>query len=185
MTTRDAHEPGGPRPRAVVRTTRSLVAAFSRTRFFRRVGPRIMPPLEKATAFVSGGRIQLSGLLVPSLVLFTTGAKSGLPRQTVLMCCPEPPGRFLVTGSNFARPEHPAWTANLVAHPDAEIAVRGRRHRVHAVLIGDEERDAVWDYIERQWPGYRGYERASGRTVRIFRLTVLGGAAQAQPRSTS
>src|ERR1700679_4083030 len=50
MTTRDAHEPGGPRPRAVVRTTRSLVAAFSRTRFFRRVGPRIMPPLEKATA---------------------------------------------------------------------------------------------------------------------------------------
>ena len=32
------------------------------------------------------------------------------------------------------------------------------------------EREAVWAYIERQWPGYRGYEVASGRVLRIFRL---------------
>jgi hypothetical protein len=28
----------------------------------------------------------------------------------------------------------------------------------------------VWARIERQWPGYRNYERQSGRTVRLFRL---------------
>jgi deazaflavin-dependent oxidoreductase (nitroreductase family) len=138
-----------------------------------------MPPLERATARLTGGRIPLSGLLVPSLVLRTTGAKSGLLRETVLMYCPEGEGRYLVTGSNFARPEHPAWTANLLAHPAAEVSVRGRRHAVRAELIPDAERDAVWAYIERQWPGYRGYERASGRTVRIFRLVATGSDGRA------
>ena len=147
------------------------VAWFSRTRFFRRVGPTVMPPLERATAFVSRGRVQLSGLLVPSLVLRTTGAKSGLERETALMYCPEPGGRMLVTGSNFARDTHPAWTANLLANPVAVAVVRGRPIPVEAVIIEDDEREAVWAYIERQWPGYRGYERASGRVLRIFRLT--------------
>jgi deazaflavin-dependent oxidoreductase (nitroreductase family) len=77
---------------------------------------------------------------------------------------------MLVTGSNFARQGHPAWTANLAAHPDAAVTVKGRRIPVHATRIPNDEIEAVWAYIERQWPGYRGYERASGRTLRIFRL---------------
>ena len=150
-----------------------MVARFSRTRFFRRVGPRIMPPLERVTGRLSRGRVQLSGLLVPSLVLHTIGAKSGLERDTPLMYCPEDDGRMLVTGSNFARDAHPAWTANLIAHPDAAVSLRGRRIAVHATRVADEELEQVWSFIERQWPGYRGYERASGRTLRIFRLEPL------------
>lgn len=129
-----------------------------------------MPPFEWALARITRGRVQASGLLVPSLVLHTTGATSGLPRECPLMYCPEPGGRMLVTGSNFARAIHPAWTANLLAYPEAEVSVHGRRIRVRASLIGDDERDAVWTRIERQWPGYREYERASGHTLRIFRV---------------
>ena len=147
------------------------VARFSRTRFFRRVGPTIMPPLERVMAAITGGRVQLSGLLVPSLVLHTIGAKSGLERDTTLMYCPEPDGRILVTGSNFARGNHPAWTANLLKNPEATVSIHGRRQQVTSELITDDEREAVWAYIEKQWPGYRGYERASGRVLRIFRLT--------------
>ena len=146
------------------------MARFSRTRFFRRVGPTIMPPLERAIAKLTGGRVQMSGLLVPSLVLHSIGAKSGLERDTTLMYCPEGTS-MLVTGSNFARDAHPAWTSNLLAHPDVAVSVRGRRIEVRAELIGEHEREEVWAYIERQWPGYRGYERASGRVLRIFRLT--------------
>jgi deazaflavin-dependent oxidoreductase (nitroreductase family) len=130
-----------------------------------------MPGLERAWARISGGRYPLSGVLVPSLILHTTGAKSGLERDSPLMYCPEPGGAMLVTGSNFARDTHPAWTANLAAHPDAAVTVRGKRIAVHAARIPDDELDATWAYIERQWPGYRGYERSSGRTLRIFRLT--------------
>jgi deazaflavin-dependent oxidoreductase (nitroreductase family) len=153
-----------------LRTVRGSVAWFSRTKFFRAVGPTVMPPLERGIAFVTRGRVQMSGLLVPSLVLRTIGAKSGLERETALMYCPEPGKRMLVTGSNFARDAHPAWTSNLIAHPDAVAVVRGKPIPVHAQLIGDDEREAVWEYIEHQWPGYRGYERASGRVLRIFRL---------------
>jgi deazaflavin-dependent oxidoreductase (nitroreductase family) len=150
---------------------RSRVAWFSRTAFFRRVGPAIMPPLERGMKRLTGGRVQLSGLLVPSLVLLTTGAKSGIKREITLMYTPEPAGRMLVTGSNFARTDHPAWTRNLLAHPHAAVNLHGRRIAVTASLIADDEREAVWRYIEEQWPGYRGYERQAGRELRIFRLT--------------
>ncbi|WP_382306750.1 nitroreductase/quinone reductase family protein [Herbiconiux sp. UC225_62] len=156
---------------SIVHGVRRVVARFSRTRLFRRVGPTIMPPLERGMTWLTRGRVQLSGLLVPSLVLHTTGAKSGLERETALMYCPEPGKRMLVTGSNFAGPNHPAWSTNLLAHPEAWVSLHGKRIDVRATLIGDDEREAVWTYIERQWPGYRGYERASGRTLRIFRLT--------------
>jgi deazaflavin-dependent oxidoreductase (nitroreductase family) len=150
---------------------RSGVAWFSRTRFFRRVGPHVMPPLERVMARLTRGRVQMSGLLVPSLVLHTTGARSGQPRDATLMYVPEPDGRMLVTGSNFASSGHPAWSGNLLAHPDAEVSVRGRRIPVSAALVPEGDRERTWRYIERQWPGYRGYERSSGRTLRIFRLT--------------
>ena len=119
------------------------------------------------------GRVPLSGLLVPSLVLHTIGAKSGLERDTTLMYCPEPAGRILVTGSNFARDIHPAWTTNLLANPRAAVSIKGRRMDVAAHLIADDEREAVWAYLEQQWPGYRGYEQASGRVLRIFRLVPV------------
>ena len=132
-----------------------------------------MPPLERMMARLTHGRAQLSGLLLPSLVLHSVGAKSGLERDVTLMYCPEPTPegeQLLVTGSNFARDSHPAWTANLMAHADAAVSVHGVRIPVRATLVGDDEREAVWRTLEENWPGYRGYERTSGRILRIFRL---------------
>ncbi|QEW03984.1 nitroreductase family deazaflavin-dependent oxidoreductase [Microbacterium lushaniae] len=149
---------------------RHLVAPLTRTRCFRRLGPRVLPPVERVLARATGGRVQISALLVPSLVLHTVGAQSGQPRDVPLMYTPDGSGRAIVAGTNFAGSRHPAWTTNLLAHPDAEITVRGRRMPVHATPIGDDERDAAWARIERQWPGYRSYERDSARTVRLFRL---------------
>jgi deazaflavin-dependent oxidoreductase (nitroreductase family) len=149
---------------------RRIFAPLSRTRLFRRYGPKFMPTLERIATRLSGGTVQVSGLLVPSLVLHTTGAKSGEPRDATLMYTPDGSGRAIVAGSNFAGSRHPGWTENLLAQPRASITVRGKVMPVVATLIGDDERDAVWARIERQWPGYRGYERSSGRTVRLFRL---------------
>jgi len=41
---------------------------------------------------------------------------------------------------------------------------------VHATVIGDDGREEGWRRIEDQWPGYRSYERESGRRVRLFLL---------------
>lgn len=156
---------------SVTDAVRAVIAPLTRTRVFRRfLGPLMLPPLERVVTWLSHGRVQVSGLLVPSLVLHTLGAKSGEPRDAPLMYCPDGRGRAIVAGTNFAGARHPAWTANLLVHPDAEITVRGLRMPVRAIPVPDDERDAVWARIERQWPGYRTYERQSGRTVRLFRL---------------
>ncbi|MBD3940196.1 nitroreductase family deazaflavin-dependent oxidoreductase [Microbacterium sp. NEAU-LLC] len=156
---------------AVVDVLRTVIAPLTRTRVFRRfIGPSLLPPVERLVAGISRGRVQLSALLVPSLVLHTVGARSGEPRDVPLMYTPDGHGRAIVAGTNFAGSRHPAWTSNLLAHPDAAITVRGRRMPVHATPVPDAERDLAWARIEAQWPGYRGYERESGRTVRLFRL---------------
>jgi deazaflavin-dependent oxidoreductase (nitroreductase family) len=156
---------------------RAVIAPLTRTRIFRRFGPTLLPPVERFVAALTGGRVQVSGLLVPSLMLHTVGARSGEPRDAPLMYTPDGRGRAIVAGTNFAGGRHPAWTSNLLAHPDAAITVRGRPMPVRASLVPDGERDAVWARIERQWPGYRGYERDSGRGVRLFRLQPVRGDA--------
>jgi len=170
----------------LLHVVRSVVAPLTRTRAFRQAGPVLLPPAERALAWVSHGRLQLSAVLVPSLVLHSTGARSGEPRDTYLMYTPDGQGRAIVAGSSFARDRHPAWTYNLLAYPDASISVRGRRMPVRATLIEDDERDATWALIEGQWPGYRAYERESGRVVRLFRLQPLaegGGPDERAARS--
>jgi deazaflavin-dependent oxidoreductase (nitroreductase family) len=159
----------------VVHTVRSAIAPITRTRTFRCIGPHLLPPVERALRALTGGRVQVSGLLVPTLTLHSTGARSGQPRDSILMYTPDGRGRAIIAGTSFAREHHPAWTHNLAAHPDAAITVRGRRLRVHAEQIPDGEVDVAWRRIERQWPGYRGYERDSGRTVRLFLLQPVKG----------
>ena len=41
---------------------------------------------------------------------------------------------------------------------------------MHARLLAGAEREAAWTLLEAQFPGYRAYERAAGRSIRIFRL---------------
>ena len=149
---------------------RPPVAWVSRTALCRWMGPRVMPGLERVSSVFTHGRTPLSGAIVPSLVLHTTGAKTGEPRRTELMYCPDG-ADMLVTGSNFAGEHHPAWTANLAAHPEAFVEVRGKRIDVTAERVPEELREATWVLLERNWPGYRKYERTAGRDLRIFRLT--------------
>lgn len=154
----------------VLQLTRSVVAPVTRTRLFRAIAPVLLPPIEALLGALSGGRLQLASLLVPSLVLHTVGARTGEARSVHLMYTPDGSGRAIVAGTSFARDRHPAWTYNLMANPDAWITVRDRTLRVRATRVPTARRDAAWARIEAQWPGYRGYERDSGRVVRLFVL---------------
>lgn len=162
----------------VVKTVRTVVSAITRTSAWRRAAHRVMPPIESALAAATGGRVQFSSLFVPSLILTSVGAKSGLPRDTVLMYTADGYGRAIVAGTNWAASTHPAWTYNLLAHPEAEITVRGRRYAVRASVIDGDARERVWRHLESQWPEYRAYERDSGRTVRLFRLRLIAELAR-------
>lgn len=159
----------------------AVLSRTMRTRAARMLVLPTFPPLHLALYRLTRGRINVTALIVPTLVLHSTGAKTGLTRQTPLMCWPEPDGSYLVSGSNWGRPAHPAWTANLLANPHAEIDVKRRRVPVRAELVLGDERAQVWPRLNAQWPNYRAYETDAGREMRIFRLVPSGSAVPDRP----
>ena len=137
---------------------------------FARYAPRVLSPVDRTLNRVTGGRVMLSKFLLPSLVLTTTGARSGLARETPLMCVPDDDGTFVVVGSNFGREGHPAWTGNLLKDPDAEVARGGKVTPVRAELLEGEERARAWAAALARWPTFDRYQARVDREIRIFRL---------------
>ncbi|MEU2508845.1 nitroreductase family deazaflavin-dependent oxidoreductase [Streptomyces sp. NPDC007863] len=149
-----------------------LVQKVSSTRTFARIAPHVIPALDKAVHRLSRGKTLLSTRMLPGVVLTATGARSGQKRSTPLACMPEPErGTWLLVGSNFGRPGHPAWTANLLAHPDAEISWKGETIPVRAERLTGEERVAAWKAALAFWPPYASYQARIEREIRLFRLT--------------
>jgi deazaflavin-dependent oxidoreductase (nitroreductase family) len=111
----------------------------------------------------------VSQFLVPTLMLTTTGAKSGLPRESPLATLVDGDA-FYVVGSNFGTEKHPAWSGNLIKNPKATITYGGKRRDVVAHLLTDEEKQAVWPKLLTVWPTYDSYVERSGRNLRVFRL---------------
>ncbi|MGX1757725.1 nitroreductase family deazaflavin-dependent oxidoreductase [Streptomyces lydicus] len=141
----------------------------SATRTFARIAPHVIPALDRAVHRLTRGKVLLSARMLPGVVLTATGARSGLPRRTPLACLPEESG-WLLIGSNFGRPGHPAWTGNLLKNPEAEVSWRGRDIPVRARLLTGEERAQAWRAALAFWPPYATYQARVAREIRLFRL---------------
>ncbi|MET8802871.1 nitroreductase family deazaflavin-dependent oxidoreductase [Streptomyces sp. NPDC004546] len=149
-----------------------MVQKVSSTRGFAKVAPHVIPALDRAVHRLTGGRYLLSTQMLPGVILTTTGARSGLPRRTPLACMPEDDGTsWLLVGSNFGRPGHPAWSHNLLAHPDAVISWKGRDVPVTARLLTGQERARAWTALLEFWPPYATYQARVTREIRLFRIT--------------
>ncbi|MER5715054.1 nitroreductase/quinone reductase family protein [Streptomyces sp. NPDC002132] len=159
-----------------------LVQKMSSAPAFAKVAPHVIPALDRAVHRLTRGKVLLSAQMLPGVVLTATGARSGRPRRTPLACVPEEGGRsWLLVGSNFGRPGHPAWTANLLAHPDAEISFKGADLPVTARLLTGEERAAAWRDALAFWPPYATYQARVEREIRLFRITLRDGEAPDAP----
>ena len=140
------------------------------SRPFRAIGPRVIPPFHRVISRLTGGRTLLDSATQPMLMLTTRGARTGRLRETPLAAVPLEEGHFLVVGSNFAREHHPAWTANLIANPDAEIVFRGARTPVRARLLEGAERERRWQTAVAWFPGWTDYVTVTEREFRLFEL---------------
>ncbi|MFB6838273.1 nitroreductase family deazaflavin-dependent oxidoreductase [Streptomyces sp. NPDC056361] len=148
-----------------------LVQKVSSTRTFARIAPHVIPAMDRTVHRLTRGRVLLSARMLPGVILTARGARTGQPRTTPLACMPERDGGWLLIGSNFGRPGHPAWTANLLAHPDADVNWRGEDIPVRAELLAGEERAAAWRSALEFWPPYAAYQARVEREIRLFRLT--------------
>lgn len=140
------------------------------SRPFRALGPHTIPRVHRAINRLTRGRTLFDTAAQPMLMLMTTGAKTGQVRETPLGAVPLEEGRFLVVGSNFAREHHPAWTANLLANPDAEILFRGQRTPVRARLLVGAERESRWQTAVVWYPLWTQYDAVTDRELRLFEL---------------
>ncbi|MFC3573004.1 nitroreductase family deazaflavin-dependent oxidoreductase [Streptomyces yaanensis] len=147
-----------------------IVQKVSSTRAFAKVAPHVVPALDRVVHRLTRGKVLLSAQMLPGVILTATGAKSGLPRRTPLACMPEESGSWILIGSNFGRTGHPAWTANLLVHPDAEVSWKGEDIPVTAHLLEGEERAAAWKAVLAFWPPYATYQARVEREIRLFRI---------------
>lgn len=151
-------------------TALRLVQKVSATRAFAKLAPHVVPAVDRAVHRLTRGKVLPSARMLPGVVLTVRGARTGLPRSTPLACVPEETGTWLLIGSNFGRPTHPAWSANLLAHPDAEMSRKGGTVPVRATLLTGTAREEAWQSAVRFWPPYAAYQARVDREIRIFRV---------------
>ena len=121
--------------------------------------------LYRATGGILGA--WLPGL--PSLLLTTTGRKTGLQRTVALPYFTHPEG-YMVVASFAGNPKNPAWYDNLVASPDVEVQVKARRFRAEAKPAGPDERPALWSRIVAKAPNYAEYQKLTNREIPVVVL---------------
>jgi deazaflavin-dependent oxidoreductase (nitroreductase family) len=111
-----------------------------------------------------------------TLLLTTTGRRSGLPRSTPLSYLPLADG-WLISGGAGGQARTPDWVENLRADPSAIIAIDRLPVEVVASELSGNERADAWTTLTSRWPQLNSYERRAGRTVPVFRLDRAGPRA--------
>ena len=111
---------------------------------------------------------------VPTLLLTTTGRKSGELRRTALIY-----GRdgedFVIVASKGGAPNNPLWYENLVADQKVTIQVGPEVFDCEASTYEEsgaagEHRQKVWDLLVAIWPGFAEYQTKTARRIPLVCL---------------
>jgi deazaflavin-dependent oxidoreductase (nitroreductase family) len=139
--------------------------------------PGVNSPISKwvNSLMVRRARKKPSGrsMSMNTLVLITTGAKTGQRRETLLGSFPDGDNAWLIVASFGGNAKNPAWYHNLAAHPDqVEIEVGGRKVKVTPAQLSGAERAAAWQRITADNNRYAGYATKTDREIPVIRLTA-------------
>jgi deazaflavin-dependent oxidoreductase (nitroreductase family) len=168
----DPNRPPGPFSRAYAALANTRLGRFMSVHVVWKVDPHLM----RATR----GRIGM-GLVMPTALLETRGAKSGAARRNVVIYFHDG-DRVTIVASKLGYAKHPAWFHNLQADPDVTLGDIPMR----AAVVGDEaERERLWALADRIFAPYAAYRREAAkanRTIPIVQLTPRLGTELRSPR---
>jgi deazaflavin-dependent oxidoreductase (nitroreductase family) len=122
---------------------------------------------------VSGGLVGHRMIGVPTLLLRTTGRKSGATRTSALVYAKDVDA-FVVTASNGGDDRPPGWLLNVEAKPEVEIQIGRTRKPATARLVekGDADYPRLWEVVNRVNHGrYAGYQKRTSRPITLVALT--------------
>jgi proline iminopeptidase len=113
-------------------------------------------------------------LTVPSLLLTTTGRKSGQKYLFPLFYGSDGDSYFVIASKGGA-PEHPGWYRNILANPDVDIQVGTKKMSARARTASGEERARLWQQAVGFFPPYAEYQlKSGGREIPVVVLDPLG-----------
>lgn len=120
------------------------------------------------------------GLVMPTALLETRGAKSGAARRNVVIYFHDGE-RVTIVASKLGFEQHPGWFHNLQADPD----VRFGGVPMRATVVEDEaELQRLWTLADRVFAPYAAYRREAAkanRTIPIVQLTARPPGATQRP----
>jgi len=109
------------------------------------------------------------GLVLPTALLETRGAKSGTVRRNAVIYFHDE-RRVTIIASKAGATKHPAWFHNLRAHPDVTFGGIPMR----ATVVSDQdERARIWTLADRVFAPYETYRREAAKANRTIPIVQL------------
>jgi deazaflavin-dependent oxidoreductase (nitroreductase family) len=118
-------------------------------------------------AKAAGGSGQL-----PTLLLTTTGRKSGEPRALPLIYG-KAGDSYIIIASKGGMPTHPIWYLNLEAKPECELMVGAKAVSARARVVTGQERARIWSQMAKIYPPYLDYQKATEREIPVIVLDPI------------
>ena len=110
--------------------------------------------------------------MVPTLLLTTTGRKSGNALTLPLIFGRAGPS-YVVVASKGGAPAHPAWYLNLQANPEVQVQVKGEKFTARAHTAEAAERATLWPKMVAIYEPYEQYQTKTDRQIPVVVLTPV------------
>jgi deazaflavin-dependent oxidoreductase (nitroreductase family) len=107
--------------------------------------------------------------LVPTLLLTTTGRKSGRI-LTLPLIFGESGSDYVVVASKGGAPIHPAWYLNLQAKADVKVQIKGDKFAARAHTADAAERATLWPLMVGIYGPYADYQKKTDRQIPVVVL---------------
>jgi deazaflavin-dependent oxidoreductase (nitroreductase family) len=115
---------------------------------------------------------QVTGMFAgaPLVVLTTTGAKSGQPRETPVAHTRDDRGNVVVIASKGGAPANPDWFRNMEANPLVTVELPGEKYQARARVAQGDERRRLFDAQAAVMPTFKEYEQKTAREIPVVVL---------------
>jgi deazaflavin-dependent oxidoreductase (nitroreductase family) len=105
-----------------------------------------------------------------TLLLTTTGRKSGEPRTMPLIYALYGENAYTIVASKGGWDKPPIWYLNLIEQPEVEVQVKGDAFKARARTASPEEKVEIWPTMTAEWPAYDEYQEKTDREIPVVIL---------------
>jgi len=126
---------------------------------------RVLNAVHRTILHVTRGRIGATAFGMSVVELHTVGRKTGLARSTILTAPVSDGVRFVLVASKGGDDRDPDWYRNIIAQPNIDLTIGGRRTPMRARIATAEEKTELWPQVVAAYRSYGGYRRRTKRDI--------------------